>query len=127
MISEVCAVEFELNSDSLPPLALRIDASLCLTVRICGVDSLNDEAQFVADHTEKENNALFIYWCVPKTAKVDWWPKLWTLAFVPDHLSRERRFAVILAEQATHVSISTVSYSASGSLVHFAQATLDIA
>ena len=91
MISEVRAVEFKLDAYSLPPLALCIDASFGLAIRKRGVDSLNDKAQFVADHAEQENNALLIDRCVPKTTKVDWWAELRAITFAPGYLFRQRR------------------------------------
>jgi len=60
MIPKVAAVKLKLDPNPLPSIALGIDTSFGLTVRVRSMDSLNDEAQFVTDHAEQENHPLFI-------------------------------------------------------------------
>ena len=83
MIAEVAAPVFELDSNALPPLLTLVDATLGFTVWIGCVNRLDDEAQLITDHPEKEDYALFIDGRVPEPTEVDRRAESWTVESLP--------------------------------------------
>ncbi len=50
----------KLNANSLPPLTPRIDTTFCFAIGKRCMNCLNNEAEFISNHPEKEYNPLFI-------------------------------------------------------------------
>jgi len=64
VITEVAAAKLKLDPDSLPALVATIDTTFCLAVWVSGMNGLDNEPQFITDHAEQENNALFVDRCM---------------------------------------------------------------
>ena len=69
MVSEVPALELELDSHPLP--LARTHLTLGLAVRVTGLHCFNVIPQFTRDHSEKEHNPLLVYRLMTQPAKVD--------------------------------------------------------
>lgn len=65
MFFEGSRAKFEFDPNTLPSLVSPINAPLGLAVGKPRVHGLNYEADLVADHAEKEDNALLVNWGVP--------------------------------------------------------------
>ena len=71
VVSEIPTAELKLNSYTLPAVIFRIDAMLGFAVRVARLHRLNDQPEFVADHTEQVHHTLFVYRCMAQTLEVD--------------------------------------------------------
>lgn len=69
----ITAQKLELDPHPLP--AVLTNVAFGFTIRKSGLQSLHNEAQFVTDHAENINDALFVYWRVPQSTKVEGCPK----------------------------------------------------
>src|SRR5713101_3970337 len=90
VVSEIPALELELDSYPLP--LARIYLTLCLAIRVTGLNGFNVIPQFTSDHAEEEHNALLVDWLMTEPTEVDRVPvSRAVLKFGVSMPSRERR------------------------------------
>ena len=69
MVAEIAALKFKLDVDALP--ALGADLTLGLAVGEAKLDGFNDVAEFLGNHAEKKQDALFIDRFMAQATKVN--------------------------------------------------------
>ena len=63
---------FELDSNTLPPLALRINAALRFAIGEAALYRFDQEAKLVTNHPKEKNDPLLVHRCMPETTEPDW-------------------------------------------------------